>query len=81
MPVAVPMRLAESMCWRSTAEKASQDVGRSLEDGFSTAGLRARALERCLVSRLSSRSTRRPGSGTVLFARVVQESSSTEDRR
>ncbi len=59
--------------------KGIQDVGRSLEDGFSTAGTLGQGLG--AMSRLSSifQIYSSPGSGTVLFARVVQESSSAED--
>ena len=58
--------------------KGIADIGRSLEDGFSTAGTPGQGLG--AVSRLSSalQIYSSPGNGTVLFARVVRESASAE---
>ena len=58
--------------------KGITDIGRSLEDGFSTAGTPGQGLG--AMSRLSSalQIYSSPGNGTVLFARVVRESASAE---
>jgi anti-sigma regulatory factor (Ser/Thr protein kinase) len=58
--------------------KGIADIGRSLEDGYSTAGTPGQGLG--AMSRLSSalQIYSSPGNGTALFARVVQESASTE---
>jgi anti-sigma regulatory factor (Ser/Thr protein kinase) len=58
--------------------KGIADIGRSLEDGFSTAGTPGQGLG--AMSRLSSafQIYSSPGNGTALFARVVQESASGE---
>jgi anti-sigma regulatory factor (Ser/Thr protein kinase) len=58
--------------------KGIADIGRSLEDGFSTAGTPGQGLG--AMSRLSSalQIYSSPGNGTVLFARVVRESASAE---
>jgi anti-sigma regulatory factor (Ser/Thr protein kinase) len=58
--------------------KGIADIGRCLEDGFSTAGTPGEGLG--AMSRLSSalQIYSQPGHGTVLFARVVQKSASTE---
>jgi anti-sigma regulatory factor (Ser/Thr protein kinase) len=58
--------------------KGIADIGRSLEDGFSTAGTPGQGLG--AMSRLSSalQIYSSPGNGTALFARVVQESASAE---
>src|SRR3984885_8454517 len=54
--------------------KGIADIGRSLEDGFSTAGTLGQGLG--AMSRLSSafQIYSSPGNGTALFARIVQES-------
>jgi anti-sigma regulatory factor (Ser/Thr protein kinase) len=58
--------------------KGISDIGRSLEDGYSTAGTPGQGLG--AISRLSSafQIYSSPGNGTALFARVVQESASAE---
>jgi anti-sigma regulatory factor (Ser/Thr protein kinase) len=58
--------------------KGIADIGRSLEDGFSTAGTPGQGLG--AMSRLSSafQIYSSPGNGTALFARVVQESASAK---
>ena len=58
--------------------KGIADIGRSLEDGYSTAGTPGQGLG--AMSRLSStlQIYSSPGNGTALFARVVQESTSAE---
>jgi anti-sigma regulatory factor (Ser/Thr protein kinase) len=58
--------------------KGIADIGRSLEDGYSTAGTPGQGLG--AMSRLSSalQIYSLPGNGTALFARVVQESASAE---
>jgi anti-sigma regulatory factor (Ser/Thr protein kinase) len=58
--------------------KGIADIGRSLEDGFSTAGTPGQGLG--AMSRLSSafQIYSSTGNGTVLFARIVQESTSAE---
>jgi anti-sigma regulatory factor (Ser/Thr protein kinase) len=58
--------------------KGIADIGRSLEDGFSTAGTPGQGLG--AMSRLSSalQIYSSSGNGTVLFARVVRESASAE---
>jgi anti-sigma regulatory factor (Ser/Thr protein kinase) len=58
--------------------KGIADIGRSLEDGFSTAGTPGQGLG--AMSRLSSalQIYSSPGNGTALFARVVRESASAE---
>jgi anti-sigma regulatory factor (Ser/Thr protein kinase) len=59
--------------------KGIADIGRSLEDGYSTAGTPGQGLG--AMSRLSSalQIYSSSGNGTALFARVVQESASAED--
>jgi anti-sigma regulatory factor (Ser/Thr protein kinase) len=58
--------------------KGIADIGRSLEDGFSTAGTPGQGLG--AMSRLSSafQIYSSPGNGTALFARIVQESTATD---
>lgn len=58
--------------------KGITDIGRSLEDGVSTAGTAGQGLG--AMSRLSSafQIYSSPGNGTALFARIVQESASAE---
>ena len=58
--------------------KGIADIGRSLEDGYSTAGTPGQGLG--AMSRLSSalQIYSSSGNGTALFARVVQESASAE---
>ncbi len=58
--------------------KGIADIGRSLEDGYSTAGTPGQGLG--AMSRLSStlQIYSSPGKGTALLARVVQESASAE---
>ena len=59
--------------------KGIADIGRSLEDGFSTAGTPGQGLGAMrLVFLRHSGAHSSPGNGTVLFARIVQESEPAE---
>ena len=62
------------MCWRSIVAQGIADIGRSLEDGYSTAGTPGQGLG--AMSRLAAilQIYSSPGNGAAVFARVLAES-------